>query len=133
MEEKFITNCIGYIKLSAWLIIISGTLFLMYKRSRKKLVTLKEIENWAVKNRDDGIYLILHKISELPEEIKKEVYQEIGIKKVLYGYKDEASIHATIIDENDNIIKRMVFFGNKIDQELTEGFGENLGINIKLV
>ncbi len=133
MEEHILSNYLAYIKSICWLVIIGGGVYILYQRSKKKLVTLKEIEQWAITNRGNGTHVMLHKLSVLPDEVKKEVRQEVGFKKVLYGYKDDASIHATILDENNTIVKRMLFSGNVIDKELIEGFGNNQGINIKLV
>jgi len=133
MEENTVFVAFPYLKILCWFVIISGTVYILYKRSQKKIVTFKEIESWVKLNKGNGTHAVLHKVSVLPDEIKKSVKQEIGLKKVINGYKDEASIHVTILDENNKVIKRMLFLGNILDEELIAGFGDNVGIDIKLV
>ncbi len=133
MEENIVIGFLPHLKTLCWFVIISGTAYILYKRHQKKLVTFKEIENWVKSNKGNGTHAVLHKVSVLPHDIKKSVKREVGLKKVINGYKDDASIHVTILDEDNKVIKRMFFFGNILDNELIEGFGENVGIDIKLV
>lgn len=131
MESEMIRCILPYVKYTCWTIIIGGLAYLVYRRSRTKTVTLKDITDWANENRSLGTDLFVSKLSVVPTEVRKAVHKELGTQIILNGYKDEASVLATITDANHNVVKSFSFMGTKLDEELILAMGEN-GLNIKL-
>ena len=131
--EETIKLILPYIKGLSWSVIIAGTAYILYKRTRVKVISLNDITTWANKNKGVGMNMFVSKLSVMPNEVRKQVQHEIGFKRVLNGYKDETSIFVTILDDTNNIISSSYFLGTKLDEELKLALGNKTGINIKLM
>lgn len=131
METEIMRCVLPYVKYICCTIVICGFAYLAYHRSKTKLVTLKEITNWANENKSLGTDLFISKLSIVPIEVRKAIHKELGTQIILNGYKDETSVLATITDANHNVVKSFSFMGTKLDEELTLAMGEK-GLNIKL-
>lgn len=131
MESEMIRCILPYVKYACWTIMIGGFAYLAYRRSRAKIVTLKEITDWANENKTLGTDLFVSRLSVVPTEVCKAIHKELGAQIILNGYKDETSVLATITDVNHNVVKSFSFMGTKLDEELTLAMGEK-GLNIKL-
>ena len=132
MVENTIKLILPYIKGISWTVIIAGTTYILYNRSKVKIVSLKDITEWANQNKGIGTKMFVSKLDAMPMEVRKQVQQEIGLKRILNGYKDDTSIFVTIIDDSNNIISSSYFLGTKLDEELIIALGNKTGINIKL-
>lgn len=122
-----------YIKGLSWSVIIIGTAYILYNRTKVKVVSLKDITIWANQNKGIGTNMFVSKLSVMPNEVRKRVQHDIGFKRVLNAYKDETSIFVTILDDADNIISSSFFLGTKLDEDLKIALGNKTGINIKLM
>lgn len=131
--EETIKSILPYIKGLSWSVIIAGTAYILYNRTRAKVVSLNDITTWANQNKGVGTNMFVSKLSVMPNEVRKQVQHEIGLKRVLNGYKDETSIFVTILDDTNNIISSSYFLGTKLDEELKIALGNKTGINIKLM
>lgn len=131
--EETIKLILPYIKGLSWSVIIAGTAYILYKRTRVKVISLNDITTWANRNKGVGTNMFVSKLSVMPNEVRKQVQHEIGFKRVLNGYKDETSIFVTILDDTNNIISSSYFLGTKLDEELKIALGNKTGINIKLM
>lgn len=132
MVEETIKLILPYIKGVSWTVIIAGTAYILYNRSKVKIVSFKDITEWANQNKGVGTNMFVSKLSVMPMEVRKQVQHEIGLERVLYGYKDDTSIFVTIIDDSNNVISSSYFLGTKLDEELIIAIGNKTGINIKL-
>lgn len=132
MVEETIKMILPYIKGISWTVIIAGTAYILYNRSKVKIVSLKDITEWANQNKGVGTNMFVSKLSVMPMEVRKQVQHEIGLERVLNGYKDDTSIFVTIIDDSNNVISSSYFLGTKLDEELIVALGNKTGINIKL-
>lgn len=133
MVEETIKLILPYIKGISWFVIIAGTAYILYNRSKVKRISLNEITMWANQNKGIGTNMFVSRLSVMPNEVRKQVQHEIGFKRILNGYKDETSIFVTILDDANNIISSSYFLGTKLDEELTIALGNKTGINIKLI
>ena len=131
--EETIKLILPYIKGLSWSVIIAGTAYILYNRTRVKVVSLNDITTWANQNKGVGTNMFVSKLSVMPNEVRKQVQHEIGFKRVLNGYKDETSIFVTILDDTNNIISSSYFLGTRLDEELKIVLGNKTGINIKLM
>ena len=131
--EETIKLILPYIKGLSWSVIIAGTAYILYNRTRVKVVSLNDITTWANQNKGVGTNMFVSKLSVMPNEVRKKVQHEIGFKRVLNGYKDETSIFVTILDDTNNIISSSYFLGTRLDEELKIALGNKTGINIKLM
>ncbi|MBE6336930.1 MAG: hypothetical protein E7066_09695 [Lentimicrobiaceae bacterium] len=131
--EETIKLILPYIKGLSWSVIIAGTAYILYNRTRVKVVSLNDITTWANQNKGVGTNMFVSKLSVMPNEVRKQVQYEIGFKRVLNGYKDETSIFVTILDDTNNIISSSYFLGTRLDEELKIALGNKTGINIKLM
>lgn len=131
--EETIKLILPYIKGLSWSVIIAGTAYILYNRTRVKVVSLNDITTWANQNKGVGTNMFVSKLSVMPNEVRKQVQHEIGFKRVLNGYKDETSIFVTILDDTNNIISSSYFLGTRLDEELKIALGNKTGINIKLI
>lgn len=120
-----------HFKYFAWGIAAVALLAVLIRRALPKTVTLSEIRAWAEKNKHLGVNCYVHKLGVLPEQIRKEVYRQTGLKKILNGYTDEGSVLVTMLDGNGETIISVPFMGNKLDEDLSLAIGEK-GLNIKL-
>ena len=131
--EETIKLILPYIKGLSWSVIIAGTAYILYNRTRVKVVSLNDITTWANQNKGVGTNMFVSKLSVMPNEVRKQVQYEIGFKRVLNGYKDETSIFVTILDDTNNIISSSYYLGTRLDEELKIALGNKTGINIKLM
>lgn len=130
--EEIIKTILPYIKGTCWSVIIIGTIYILYNRHKVKMVSFRDITDWANTNKGIGINMFVSRLSIMPKEVRKQVQSEIGFKRILNGYKDDTSIFVTITDETNNIISSSYFLGTKLDEELEIALGDKTGINIKL-
>lgn len=120
------------VKWICWVGIMGGLLFIFWKRNKPKYVSLKEIVLWANEHKGEGTNVYISRLSIMPSEIRKQVQREVGGKKILNGYRDEASIFATILDADKQVVTSWYFLGNQLDEELIIALGDKTGINIEL-
>lgn len=130
--EEIIKIVLPYIKGVSWSVIIAGTAYIIYHRNKVKIVSLKDVTLWANTNKGIGTNMFVSKLSMMPMEVRKQVQQEIGLKRIINGYKDYTSIFVTIMDDANNIISSSYFLGTKLDDELIIALGDKTGMNIKL-
>lgn len=130
--EEIIKIVLPYIKGVSWSVIIAGTAYIIYHRNKVKIVSLKDVTLWANTNKGIGTNMFVSKLSMMPMEVRKQVQQEIGLKRIINGYKDDTSIFVTIMDDANNIISSSYFLGTKLDDELIIALGDKTGMNIKL-
>ena len=121
-----------FVKNLCWYIIIGGVVYLLYRRNKQTIVTFKEVKEWAETYKGKGKNCFVSKLSVMPEEVRKQVQKEIGLQRIINGYKDETSIFATITDANNNVITSYYFLGTKLDEELVLALGDGVGINLNL-
>lgn len=121
-----------FVKNLCWYIIIGGVVYLLYRRNRQTIVTFKEVKEWAETYKGKGKNCFVSKLSVMPEEVRKQVQKEIGLQRIINGYKDETSIFATVTDANNNVITSYYFLGTKLDEELVLALGNGVGINLNL-
>lgn len=112
--------------------IVGGLLFILWKRNKPKCVALKEIVSWANEHKSEGTNVYISRLSLMPSEIRKQIQREVGGKKIINGYRDEASIFATILDADKQVVTSWYFLGNQLDEELIIALGDKTGINIEL-
>lgn len=130
--EEIIKIVLPYIKGVSWSVIIAGTVYIIYHRNKVKIISLKDVTLWANTNKGIGTNMFVSKLSMMPMEVRKQVQQEVGLKRIINGYKDDTSIFVTIMDDANNIISSSYFLGTKLDDELIIALGDKTGMNIKL-
>lgn len=128
-----VINMIETVKTISWTVIIGGLSYIVYRRLQKKIVTFKEVKEWAETYNDGkGKNCFVSKLSVMPEEVRKQVQKEIGLQRIINGYKDETSVFATITDVDNNIITSCYFLGTNFDEDLQLALTNSVGINLKL-
>lgn len=120
------------IKTISWAVIIGGISFIAYRRLQKKIITFKEVKEWAETYKGKGENCFVSKLSAMPVEVRKQVQKEIGFQRILNGYKDETSIFVTVTDINNNVITSYYFLGTELDEELVLALSSGIGLNLKL-
>ena len=124
-------DILSYVNYLCGFVLLGGLIYLLYKRSVDKMVSLKMISSWLDENKGIGKVAFVSLLSVLPDDVKDGLHKEIGSRFIINGYKDETSVLVTIIDESNEIIKSYCFWGTKIDEELSIALGEK-GLKIKL-
>lgn len=131
MEEiiKLTLDCIKGLSL---VIIVFGIAYIVYNRKKVKVVSLNDIIRWANQNKGIGTNMYVSRLSIMPEQVRRQVKEEIGLKTLINGYKEETSMFVTVLDDEDNIISSSYFMGTKLDEDLEIALGNKTGVNIKL-
>lgn len=126
-----ITTLMPYIRYVCWGVIIGCGIYLIYRRSIKKTVTLSQVKNLADKLRTTGTDMFVSKLSVMPEETRKAVRKQLGMQPIINAYKDEGSVFITVTDIEGKIVYTDYLMGTCLDEELELAMGEK-GLNIKL-
>lgn len=126
-----ITTLMPYIRYVCWGIIIGCGIYLIYRRSINKIVTLSQVRDLADKLRTTGADMFVSKLSVMPDETKKAVRKQLGIQTIINGYKDDGSVFVTVTDIEGKIVYTDYLMGTSLNEELELAMGEK-GLNIKL-
>lgn len=130
--EEIIKLTLDYIKGLSLVIIVFGIAYIVYNRKKVKIVSLNDIIRWANQNKGIGTNMYVSRLSIMPEQVRRQVKEEIGLKTLINGYKEETSMFVTVLDDEDNIISSSYFMGTKLDEDLEIALGNKTGVNIKL-
>lgn len=130
--EEIIKLTLDYIKGLSLVIIVFGIAYIVYNRKKVKVVSLNDIIRWANQNKGIGTNMYVSRLSIMPEQVRRQVKEEIGLKTLINGYKEETSMFVTVLDDEDNIISSSYFMGTKLDEDLEIALGNKTGVNIKL-
>ncbi|MED9996431.1 MAG: hypothetical protein UFP03_06510 [Paludibacteraceae bacterium] len=130
--EEIIKLTLDYIKGLSLVIIVFGIAYIVYNRKKVKVVSLNDIISWANQNKGIGTNMYVSRLSIMPEQVRRQVKEEIGLKTLINGYKEETSMFVTVLDDEDNIISSSYFMGTKLDEDLEVALGNKTGVNIKL-
>jgi len=126
-----IATLLPYIRYVCWGIIVGCGIFLIYRRSTKKVVTYSQVRSLANSLKKIGTNMFVSKLSVMPDETKKAVKKQLGIQTVINGYKDEGSVFLTVTDVEGKIVYTDYIMGTCLDDELEVAMVEK-GLNIKL-
>ncbi len=120
-----------HIKTICVAIITIGFIVIIVNRIKKKIITFKEISNWATNESSIGDTCTVCILSNMPKEVRQSVRRQNGFSQVLNGYKEKASVFA-VITNNDNEIKKTCYFmGKGLDDELSKAFANTDTIHLK--
>lgn len=120
-----------HIKTICVAIITIGFIVIIANRIKNKVITFKEISNWATKESSAGDTCSVCILSNMPKEVRRTVRRQNGFSQVLNGYKEETSVFAVITNTDNEIIKTCFFMGKGLDDELTKAFANTDTIHLK--
>lgn len=126
-----ITTLMPYIRYACWGVILGCGIYLVYRRSTKKIVSLQQVYDLGDKLKNIGADMFVSKLSVVPQEVQKTVKKQLGIKTIINGYKDDGSVFITITDIEGKIVYTDYLMGTCLDENLKIAMGEK-GLNIKL-
>ncbi len=119
------TNIASFIKPTCISLIIAGFVIIFIKRAMQKVITFKEISDWATSECSSGNVCTICILSKMPNEVRKSVRKSNGIMQIVNGYREDTSIFIAVSDSNDEIIKTYVFMGKSLDKELTQALSNS--------
>ena len=125
-------SVIDYIKPICWSVLTVGVCTILFKRTRKRLVSFSEIEDWirSVCLKGDVCHISL--LANMPDAVRKGVRKQNGIAQVVNGYKEKCSIFATITDAENNIKTTKCFMGKELDNELQQALSHVVELRLKV-
>lgn len=129
METFQIMN---FIKPICYTVLALGVIAIFVKRAQKRIVTFKEISDWASSECESGQICTLCRLSTMPNDVRKDVRKSNGFMQIINGYKEDASIFVAVNDSNDNIIKTYYFMGKSLDKELLQAFSNSNIVRLKV-
>lgn len=111
-------HIISYIKPVCLSVIAIGVILILVKRAKKRVITYREVEEWAKRVLDEGDICHISRLSDMPNEIRSSVRQQNGVGQIINGYKEDYSLFVTITDSENNIKNTSFFMGKSLDEEL---------------
>lgn len=121
-----------YIKPICYTAIAIGAIAILIKRAQKRIVTFKEISDWASSECKAGEVCTLCILSTMPNDVRKAVRKSNGLMQITNGYREEASIFVTVTNSNDEIIRTCFFMGKSLDRELSQAFSNSNIVRLTL-
>lgn len=113
-------NIMNYIKPICLSLIAIGVIVVLIKRAKGRIVTYKEVENWAKSVCSIGDICHISILANMPAEVKTSVRKQNGAAQIVNGYREDSSVFVTITDADNNIKQTSYFMGKSLDKELTQ-------------
>lgn len=108
----------NYIRPICYTALALGVATVIIKRSQKRTVTYREIEEWAHSVCEPGDICHMSTLANMPQQVKESVRKQNGVSQILNGYKEDTSVFVTITDADNNIKHTSFFMGKALDSEL---------------
>lgn len=118
-------HLMNYISPICYTALAIGAIAILIKRAQKRIVTFKEISDWATSECNAGEICTLCILSTMPNDVRKAVRKSNGLTQILNGYREETSIFVTVTDSNDEIIRTYFFMSKSLDRELSQAFSNS--------
>lgn len=115
METLHLMN---YIRPICYTAIAVGIIAILIKRMQKRIITYREIENWAKSVCTNGDICHISILANMPNEVRASVRKQNGSSQILNGYNENTSVFVTITDPDNNIKSTSFFMGKALDREL---------------
>ena len=124
-------HLMNYIRPICYAVLAIGVVTVIIKRCQKRIVTYREIENWAksICFHDDICHISL--LSNMPEQVKASVRKQNGASQILRGYREDSSVFVTVTDADNNIKNTTFFMGKALDKELESALSSEIEHRIK--
>lgn len=117
---EFLKECLPLVRYACYTVIGAFAAYVIYKRVSNKVITYLEIQKWAETVCVSGDICHLSRVSDVPEEVQKQIRKELGMQQIINGYHFDGSILVTITDGQNNIKNTSYFMGKELDKELSD-------------
>lgn len=115
---EFVKTILPFVRPFCYLALGCFAAYVVYKRAANKVITYSEIQQFAESECVPGDICHISRISDVPEEIQKQIRSELGIQQIINGYRFDGSILVTITDSQGNIKDTSYFMGKQLDKDL---------------
>lgn len=100
--------------------------YVIYKRLSNKVITYLEVQKWAESVCVSGDICHISRVSDVPEEVQKQIRKELGMQQIINGFRNEGSVLVSITDGQNNIKNTSYFMGKELDKELTNALAAEI-------
>lgn len=119
-------NIMSYIKSICLSLIAIGVILILFKRAKRRIVTYREIEDWAKGVCAKGDICHISRLSDMPSEVRVSVRKQNGAAQIINGYKENSSVFVTITDSENNVKHTSYFMGKSLDKELMQALNNEI-------
>ena len=117
---EHIKNALPIIRYACYSVVGAIFAYVIYKRITNKVITYFEVQKWAESVCVQGDICHISRVSDIPEQVQKQIRKELGLQQIINGYRYHGSVFVTITDGQNNIKNTSYFMGKELDKELSD-------------
>lgn len=116
---ELVKSCLPFVRYACYTIFGGFAAFVAYKRIANKVITYQEVLDWAKTVCVPGDICHISRVSDIPEQVQKQIRRELGAQQIVNGFRFDGSVFVTITDGQNNIKNTSYFMGKELDNELS--------------